>query len=375
MAGIIHALNGAGDRVSVGSAGRGHALTQDHDIPGTSVTRLAEVPDPSWPKVQRIWRGLTWGAATRAWIQEMDPAPDVILTYGTSLGYLMRLIPLARRRRIPLVIDAVEWYQSSHLPGGRLGPFAAANAVSMRLAAFRADGVIVISRFLEQHFNRNRLPTLRVPPLFTLPRDADSPALRDRPMRLCYVGSPGRKDQQSLRNLVRLPGELALDATQLSIKIVGLSNSAAKTLLGADLADSIDNECVEFLGRLPSGEARRIIAGSHFSVLQRREQRYAQAGFPSKVPESLLLGTPVMANITSDLADFLVDRSNARVVPSAELPSLVRTVSEVLREPYSFDRGSIAREASEKFSPERYAGSIHDFLIRCLAQREASGRS
>ena len=371
MAGIIRALNAAGDRVSVGSAGRGPAPAKDHDVPGTSATRLGEVPDPSWPKARRIWRGLSWGAATCTWIRGMDPAPDVILTYGTSLGYLMRLIPLARRRRIPLVIDSAEWYQSSHLPGGRFGPFAAANAVSMRLVALQADGVIVISRFLEQHFNRSRVPTLRVPPLFTLPIEPNSLELRDRPMRLCYVGSPGRKDQQSLRNLVRLPGELAMDASQLSIKIVGLSRNAAKTVLGPDLSDSIDHECVEFLGHLPSDEARRIITSSHFSVLQRGKQRYARAGFPSKVPESLLLGTPVMANITSDLADFLIEGSNARIIPSARLPALVGTVSEVLQVPYEFDRGLIAREASYRFSPDRYAGSIHDFLVDCLSKKRS----
>ena len=190
-------------------------------------------------------------------------------------------------------------------------------------------------------------------------------------MRLCYVGSPGRKDQQSLRNLVRLPGELAMDASQLSIKIVGLSRNAAKTVLGPDLSDSIDHECVEFLGHLPSDEARRIITSSHFSVLQRGKQRYARAGFPSKVPESLLLGTPVMANITSDLADFLIEGSNARIIPSARLPALVGTVSEVLQVPYEFDRGLIAREASYRFSPDRYAGSIHDFLVDCLSQKRS----
>jgi hypothetical protein len=362
MMGIIQALIAAGDRVSVGSGGHGRPDSATFDDLPFDVTRLGELPDARWSKVRRITRGLTWGAATRDWILKMDPAPDVILVYGTALGYLARLIPLARRRGIPLVIDATEWYESSHLPGGRWGPFAMANSLSMRSVAPKADGVMAISRFLENYFAGQGLATMRVPPLFTLDETPRQGEGVDRPLTLCYVGSPGLKDRQTLHNLVRLPGELGSDRDQLRIDIVGVDESAAMALLGGGTAAAIQHECLVFHGRVTSASARQVIAGSHFSVLQRGDERYAQAGYPSKVPESLLLGTPVMANLTSDLGNVLVDGRNSRVLADASLASLASMVSEALFEPYSFSRSTIAAEARSDFAPAQYAQLIHDFL-------------
>lgn len=362
MLGIVQALNAAGDRVSVGSGGYGA-----HDpaaIPNTAleVTRLGELPDPAWPKLRRIIRGLTWGTATRTWILKMDPAPDVILVYGTALGYLARLIPLAHRLGIPLIIDATEWYESSHLPGGRWGPFATANGLSMRWLAPKADGVIPISRFLENYFSRKGVPTLRVPPLF---------AIEDRPiaslnqgdtLTLCYVGSPGLKDRQAISNLVLLPDALGCTPNELRIHIVGVEKAAAAALLGDQARAATEHECLVFHGQLSSHSAREIILGSHFSVLQRAPQRYAQAGYPSKVPESLLLGTPVIANLTSDLADVLVDGKNSLILTDTALDSLAAKVSEALAKPYEFDRVAIAAAAGNVYSPTLYKRSLHDFL-------------
>jgi glycosyltransferase involved in cell wall biosynthesis len=292
----------------------------------------------------------------------MDPAPDVILVYGTALGYLARLIPLARRLGIPLVIDATEWYESSHLPGGRWGPFAMANSLSMRRVAPKADGVMAISSFLENYFAGQGVATMRVPPLFALEEASRQAGMNDETLTLCYVGSPGLKDRQTLDNLVRLPGELECNRDQLRIHIVGVDESAATALLGDEMAVAIQHECLVFHGRVTSSNARQTIADSHFSVLQRGEERYAQAGYPSKIPESLLLGTPVMANLTSDLANVLVDGKNSRILADASLASLASTVSETLVEPYRFSRSTIAAEARSDFAPAQYAQSIHDFL-------------
>lgn len=366
MMGIIQALTIAGDRVSVGSGGHGSPDIASINELQIDVTMLGELPLPQWSRLRRITRGLTWGAATRDWIREMDPAPDVVMVYGTALGYLARLIPLVRRQRIPIVIDATEWYESSHLPGGRWGPFAMANRWSMRRLAPKVDGVIAISSFLESHFAGQGLATVRVPPLFNVEEVRQQADASDQPLKLCYVGSPGQKDKQTLNNLVRLPNELGCDRDQLRIHVAGVGESAALALLGDEVAAAIRHECLVFHGRVSSAHARQIIADSHFSVLQRGEERYARAGYPSKIPESLLLGTPVMANLTSDLANVLVDGRNSRILADASLVELTSMVSAMLVEPYRFSRNTIAAEARRHFAPAQYAQSIHNFLTsRC----------
>ncbi|MDH6235813.1 glycosyltransferase [Cryobacterium sp. CG_9.6] len=383
MLGVTQALLEAGDRVSIGSAtwpepSFGAHQANEHAAAASgrtlTVTQLGEFPRPEWPKLRRVWRGLSWGAATRTWLSELQPAPDVIVLYGTSLGYLVRLLPLARHRHLPLVLDVVEWYQPSHLPGGRFGPFALANAVAMRVVAPRVAGVIVISRFLERYFTFAGTPSLRVPPLFEV---AETPHLRPRewwsspghghPLTLSYLGSAGRKDAATIRSLVCLPGLLGLTAEALCINIVGLTAQQAATLLRTP---TVTHECLRFHGRLPADTARAVLADSHFSVLQRGLERFAAAGYPSKVVESLVRGVPVLANLTSDLGDVLIDGVNARILPDESPTALADAVRRALQEPYTFDRTGIASAERHRFAPRTHSQPLHDFL-RSLVHGEA----
>lgn len=365
MAGIIQALTMMGHTVSVGSGSLPNTGKPHRDEYGATVFKLGELPDHNWPKWRRVVRGLLWGGLTHNWIRRLHPAPDVILVYGTHLGYLARMHSLARKMAVPLVIDVTEWYKSSHLPGGTFGPFAFANALSMRVVAPKAQGAIVISSFLQDHFASSGMSTVRVPPLFVVNHEDRLGPLGAFPLRLCYVGSPGNKDRVTLENLVRLPEAIGVDASRLCINIVGIDERGASALLGQEYESDIVSENVVFHGRLPSEQARQIIRRSHFSVLQRGDARYAKAGFPSKIPESLILGTPVIANLTSDLAEFLVSGQNALLVGDSTLESLVTTVSGALRSKYEFDRSEISAAAASQFSPSKYGPAIHGLLQKC----------
>lgn len=365
MAGIIQALKFMGHNVSVGSGSRPKAGELYRDSDGVVVHSLGELPDERWSKATRVVRGLTWGRLTYDWIQRLEPKPDIILVYGTPLGYLVRLNLLAHKMGVPLVIDATEWYQSSHLPGGVLGPFSLANALSMRFVARKAQGVIAISSFLQDHFAGQGVRTVRVPPLFSISPQAKQTSLPVVPLKLCYVGSPGNKDLATIKNLVRLPRVLGVAADRLRINIVGLDERWAAAALKGKFEADIAASSLVFHGRLPSDQARQVILDSHFSVLQRGDERYAKAGFPSKVPESLILGTPVMTNLTSDLAEFLVPGKNAVLLDDSTLESLMAAVARSLESRYEFKRDEISALATQQFSPHQYAAAIHDFLLSC----------
>ena len=74
-----------------------------------------------------------------------------------------------------------------------------------------------------------------------------------------------------------------------------------------------------------------VLCHADFSVLLRdAEARYAQAGFPTKVIESLGVGLPVICNYSSDLADFLVDQENAMIVESLSTEAFAETLTRAL---------------------------------------------
>ena len=53
--------------------------------------------------------------------------------------------------------------------------------------------------------------------------------------------------------------------------------------------------------------ALQIVRAADFTVLLRPDARFAHAGFPTKLVESLSLGVPVLANVTSDISEYVRD--------------------------------------------------------------------
>lgn len=315
-----------------------------------------------WPGV----RGLFLGNATIEWLSEQHIKPDIVISYGSHTGYTIRLLRFCRDRNIPLIIDLVEWYDPRHLPGGILGPYALLNEFSMRFLVGRANGLFVISRYLEKYYREKGVSLLRVPPLFSIEAnrqvefEVDHSAVR----RFCYSGSPGKKE-----DLYSLFGGLDhawKEGFRFRFTFIGAQRDEILTdrrLRGLTIFEHRDH--MRFTGRVANSESRKVVASSDFQIVIRKVRRYSTAGFPSKVPESLSLGVPVIVNLFSDLEEYLNDGDNAIVVDS---PS-VRAVRDGVVRAIEMSGNAVAEmrrraqeTASVSFDPEIQAARIERFL-------------
>lgn len=314
--------------------------------------------------------GLFLGAETVSWLKTGTVKPDVVVLYGTHMGYLTRLRRYCNSVGIPLILDVVEWYDPRHLPGGPLGPYAFLHEFSMRSYARHADGIMAISSFLSSHFRRMGVRTIQVPPLFDFGAKAtpsfDVKSLESG-LALCYVGSPGRKDHlQTMLCGLQMARDLGADFV---LHVVGVSSDELLQWKGvARSCKKLIETSVRFHGKLENSAALQIIADCDFSMLLRSNRRYANAGFPSKIPESLGLGTPVISNITSDLGKYLVDGVNSVLVSDATAESLSSAVLRACALSKD-DRQKMRRAAWEcaerYFRPVCYWQEVDRFLNSC----------
>lgn len=99
---------------------------------------------------------------------------------------------------------------------------------------------------------------------------------------------------------------------------------------------------IVFYGLQTNENAQRIISQADFTILLRDSKTCTNAGFPTKVSESLSLGVPVIANATSDIALYVRDMVNGCIVPAPhdiegiadrieELIALTREQKDALR--------------------------------------------
>ena len=116
---------------------------------------------------------------------------------------------------------------------------------------------------------------------------------------------------------------------------------------------------------MPVREVSEWLLQSDFTVLLREDRRFARAGFPSKVPESLAHGVPVLCNMTGDMALYLLDGRECVEVsaPTAE------AFAGALRRALALQPGRVAemkrnarRRAEEDFDYRNYTARLRELL-------------
>jgi glycosyltransferase involved in cell wall biosynthesis len=317
---------------------------------------------PAW------FRGLLMGDVTERFVRDSGLRPDAIMLYGTHLGYMWRMKRLARDFDVPLLLDIVEWYSPEDLPGGRIGPFAITNSFSMRHASLFVDGYSVISQRLASHYARARKPMVILPPIFEPTAPQAKFSQRDERIHFGYAGSPGRKE--ALGVFFDALSCLKKPKVQLSVHLVGLSEHDVNELVPNALASCAGIATVHCYGRVPNEHSRKIIASCDFSILLRPLKRSNQFGFPSKLAESMAVGTPVFANLFSDLQDVLKPKHNAVIVENITPLEILKGLNQVVAMDAS-TREAMAQSAwmtaCSRFSPLSQAAPIDRFVKDSVA--------
>jgi glycosyltransferase involved in cell wall biosynthesis len=319
-------------------------------------------------KLQRLWQTHLTGRTVMDRIRGLDlPSLRAVIVYHGCAALLWTLQRFCRGRRAALLADCTEWYDPWHVPGGPLSPFRWDCELRMRWLQKRLDGVIAISSYLQNYYESAGVRTLRVPPLVDLQeRKWDGlPAAPAAPgeLRLVYGGTPGRKDL--IGNAIRAIPRLRTEGVPVHLTLLGPSPAVVRPMLAAGTPRSTDVwEGLQCLGRIPQHEVPSRLATADFSILLRPQQRFAQAGFPTKVVESLAAGVPVLTNRTSDIACFVKDGQEGLHLRDETGAAFCEGVHRIWRMPHEHwqTMRTAARDcAAQAFDYRRYVARLSDF--------------
>lgn len=365
--GLIVALELGGHDVSViDNRRRGQAVGGDATATLAPVMSVDEYGEGLFGWLPASMRGLFIGDVSAECLRAERGKPDCVILYGPHLGYLLRFRRLCRELHIPLVLDIVEWYQPEDLPGGRFGPYAIANEISMRHASHRVDGVFVLSRRLERHYRQGGGRVINIPPLFEPEQAiARKTSESDGRLHLVYAGTPVRKEAFDLilAALQRLDSQ-GVDFTLHAVGMTAADLAAVPGATGFDICDPARGR-IRYYGRVPNAHARQIVAEADFTLLLRPLRKANQYGFPSKLAESMAVGTPVIANDFSDLGLHLIDGDNAIFLPELNLQAVVGALARAAAMPLARRREMADRAlttARDRFSPSSVAEPLSRFL-------------
>lgn len=246
----------------------------------------------------------------------------LVICYNLHSVPLAKLLRFCKKRDIKLVADCTEWYENKF----SLNPIKLIKCIDtflcMRVFQKKCDGMIAISSYLADYYKRSVKHTVVVPPLVDL-EDEKFIFGGEKPQNvittLVYSGSPSAS-KESLGDVVKCLNNITdLD---FRLKIVGIDYEQFCSMYNT----LPDREKIEFLGRVPHKNALQTVRESDYAIIIRPKTRVTMAGFPTKFAEAISVGTAVIANATSDLADYLKDGNNGYLVDTNNLEKELRNI-------------------------------------------------
>jgi glycosyltransferase involved in cell wall biosynthesis len=196
----------------------------------------------------------------------------------------------------------------------------------------RADGVVVVSSYIDNLFKSRNCRTMLVPHVFDC-AEMDAcrrtyPYSSGSVRRFVYTGIPfqvGTKTPKShfkdrLDRSIELFYHLFKKGYKFRFDIYGLTaeNYLYTVPEHASILAEMES-CVVFHGLCPSNTIIEAICTADMVILNRDDTLVTRAGFPTKVAEAMALGTPVITEPTSNIADYIKHGVNGFLFdPSSE---------------------------------------------------------
>lgn len=293
-----------------------------------------------------------------------------IILSNVYYAYSYCLIQLSKKYSVPLIVNEVEWYEKDN--DCFSGLFGKVKLLQNRIALtdihVRMKNIIAISSLLDKYYTSRGCNTVKIPTIIDMTEydDYRSFCCSNEKLTIAYAGSPAKKDYvgNAIIALSMLKDE---EREKICLHFYGATKETFIELgLQERIFDKVSSSVV-FHGRIPHEEVKKQISRADFTILLRPNKKYANAGFPTKVGESMACCVPVMGNITSDLGGIYVDGYNA-IVCRNETP---KSCAEAFRKGLSLtadEKNKMRKNAYEtavrKFDFCKYRDAMIDFLKR-----------
>jgi glycosyltransferase involved in cell wall biosynthesis len=286
--------------------------------------------------------------------------------YDIPPNAIIYLKNFARKNSLKIYHDSVEWYSSEQFKWGIFAyPFIFKNLLNRYLIDSQIS-VISISKFLLNHFHAKGISSIRIPIMLDMKEVSCTKNFNSEKLTIMYAGTPGTKDY--LKTIIEGLSLLSIEMLRkVELHIFGISEDQLIQKCG--ISTNVFHVCKDSLfihGIVKREIVLKQLEKSDFTVLLRASEfRYAKAGFPTKVVESLATATPVICNLSSDLGDYLIDGENSLIVENCTSSSFKKSIIRALALKYEDKKNmseSARKTALNMFDYRHFSKQFNLFL-------------
>ncbi|MCD0459861.1 glycosyltransferase family 4 protein [Roseiconus lacunae] len=293
---------------------------------------------------------------------------DAVILYGHSGIISGPIASHCRQLNIPCIMDITEYHPVTFkrvLMLQSLDQWLCLHRLLPRL-----DGVIAISSWLEAFATSKRTPTLKVPVLGDadddrFPTSDSRPDVRPHRFRMLYLGQLAERDlPETMLAGLKQAIENRIDAELVIVGSVH-SRSNGRNVRALIDKDPILKERVILTGWVSDEELRQYLQSSDCFVLLREDEIQTRACLPTRLPDYLLAGKPVILSDVGDLSVYFRHRENAWAIPPGEQPERVANALAELSESADESRriGQSGKDTCRlQFCHKKHGRAIMQFL-------------
>lgn len=248
----------------------------------------------------------------------------------TSIKNFNSTLKIVKKYDIPIIMDSVEWYDSSNWRLKYLDPRYYIFQYMWRYKFTKCNGIIAISRLIENHYKKSLSNVVRIPTITDVKNTKYRTEIKDD--RVTFIFS-GKLDEgkDNLDTFIEALDRVDHSGDRTQLNIYGPSRDEVKKNLGEKAFLLDEHKNIVIYGRVPQQEAQLACLNSDFSVFFRLNRRSANAGFPTKLGECMTFGTPVICNDTGDISLVVNNKENGFLLKSKSVDEISETLEYLLK--------------------------------------------
>lgn len=295
----------------------------------------------------------------------------VDLIFSCNIPYVIpKILKIAHKNKIPYIIEQCEWFDSSTFKFGKYNPYYRECMKMIEYKNKNVNGIISISRLFEEHYLKQGVKVIRIPTILDikniLPRFERKD---DKIINIVFAGSLG-KGKENIIPMLKTVERINKIEERIHLHFYGPTKEQIEENVGSNI--NLLKNYIHIYGRIPQEEVENKVRNADFTFIIRPNRRSSNAGFPTKLAESMAVGTPVIANDTGDIGLYIENKKNGFLLKEdleKELFECLQNILQMDKNELKEIRKEARKTAEENFDYVRYVDITKNFIKEIIKNK------
>lgn len=254
--------------------------------------------------------------------------PNIVFTTSCRT-YFKKVAKVCESLNIPIYVEQCEWMDVTEFIFRYFDIRFIRMTRLIKNGYKKANGIVAISSRFEEHYKKQNVKVIRIPTILDVKYSPyRTEIIRDK-LIFVFTGSVARGKKELIAPIINVFIKNEVIRENAEFHIYGENKTAIERNIGRKLPDEL-NTCVFIHGRIPQVNIQDILINADFQIFLRPQRRSSNFGFPTKLGESMAVGTPIITNDTSDIGLYVKNGENGFLLSAPREDELEHVLCKVI---------------------------------------------